>query len=184
MDRLFIFLAAGLLALQALVLTLFGQPLIAASGAVMLWVGEVLSPENSQHISDWYTLSHVVHGLLFYWALSYFFPRVPVLGRMLVALGIEVAWEVLENTPMIIQHYREQALAQGYTGDSVLNSLSDSIAMLIGFFAARKFPVWVAVVLGLLFEGVALYCIRDNLTLNVINLIYPFDFIANWQLGS
>jgi hypothetical protein len=172
------------LAVQATLLCVFGQPLIAASGKILFWVGAVLSPDNSQHLSDWYTPSHIIHGVLFYWGLSYVFPRVPVLGRMLLALGAEVSWEVLENTPMVIQHYREQALAQGYAGDSIINSLSDSVAMLVGFFVAHRFAWWAVALLVLLLEGVALYFVRDNLTLNIINLLYPFEGIANWQLGA
>lgn len=184
MTRVYMFGSILLLALQAVVLAVFGQPLIAASGEVLLWVGSVLSPDNSQHLSDWYTPSHIIHGILFYWLLSYFFPRVPVFGRMLLALGIEVSWEVLENTPMVIEHYREQALAQGYAGDSIINSICDSVAMLVGVFVAHRFAWWGVLLLVLLLEGAALYVVRDNLTLNIINLLYPFQSIANWQLGA
>lgn len=184
MSRLYILVGALFLALQAVLLCAFGQPLIAASGKILLWVGTVLSPDNSQHLSDWYTPSHVIHGILFYALFSYLFPRMSVFGRMLWALGAEVSWEVLENTPMMINHYREQALAQGYAGDSIINSVSDSMAMLVGFFMAHRFAWWSVALLALVLEGVALYVVRDNLTLNIINLLYPFEFIANWQLGA
>ena len=172
-----------ILGAQAFVLYLFGQPLISASGHIMLWAGDVLSAENSQQLSDWYTFSHIIHGFIFYGALSFFFPRLSVFQRLAIAVSIEVAWEVIENTPMVIQHYREQALAQGYTGDSVINSLSDTFSMIVGFLFAWKAPVWATVSAALGMEIFVGYEIRDNLTLNVINLIYQFDFIAKWQAG-
>lgn len=183
MTRKFILLAALLLAFQVLILLVFGQPVIAASGRILLWVGDPLSLENSQHLADWYTLSHIIHGILFYWLIGKFFPKLSIGTRLVAALGIEVGWELLENTPMIIQHYREQALAVGYAGDSVINSLSDSVAMIVGFFMARNLRIWMSVVLVLSLEVMALYFIRDNLTLNIINLVHPFEFISNWQLG-
>ena len=175
---------AALLLSQALILYFFGQPLVAASGDIRLWVGEALGPDNSQHLSDWYTLSHIIHGILFYWALSYFFPNLPVGVRLLIAAGIEVGWELFENTPWLIEHYRQQALAQGYTGDSIINSVSDTVAMVAGFFAARRLPVWGSVALVVALEAVALYFIRDSLALNIINLVYPLEFIYTWQSGG
>src|SRR3989344_1172342 len=121
-------LSVLLLGVQAFVLYLFGQPPIAESGYVKLWEGVVLGAGNSQHLTDWYTFSHVIHGFLFYLALWYFFPRMPIAYRFLIALGVEVGWELIENTPMVIEHYRQQALAQGYVGDSILNSVSDTLA--------------------------------------------------------
>ena len=172
------------LALQAAVLFVMGQPLIAASGEVHVWWGAVLSAGNSQHLTDWYTFSHIIHGLIFYFALWYFFPRMSVWTRFFMALGIEVAWELVENTPMVIQHYREQALAQGYTGDSVINSICDSIAMVVGFVMARRLPVWTIVVAGLGLELFVAYMIRDNLILNIINLVHQFPVISTWQSGG
>jgi hypothetical protein len=176
--------ALGLLVLQAGILFWFGQPLIAASGQVLLWVGQTLSIGNSQHLSDWYTFSHVIHGILFYWLLGKFWPQLSMRVRLVLALGIEVAWEVIENTPWLIEHYRQQALAQGYVGDSIINSISDSLAMLVGFVAAWRLPVWVVVAGALLLEALSLYFIRDSLLLNIINLIYPFEFIAAWQMAG
>lgn len=176
--------AALLLAVQALVLYLFGQPAICECGYVKLWEGVVLSSGNSQHISDWYTFSHIIHGFVFYLGLWYFFPHMPPGKRFLFAVGIEIAWEIIENTPMVINHYREQALAQGYTGDSILNSVSDTIAMVFGFVLAWRLPVWMIIVLGLALEFFVGYMIRDNLTLNVLNLIHQFPAIAAWQIGG
>ncbi len=180
---MFILFGLLLIALQALVLSLFGQPSISESGYVKLWEGVVLSVESSQHLTDWYTFSHVIHGFLFYLALWYFFPKTSVALRLACAIGIEVAWEIVENTPMVIQHYREQALAQGYTGDSIINSASDTLAMVLGFIMAWRWPVWTIVAIGVAFELFVLYSIRDNLTLNVINLIHSFPVISSWQSG-
>ena len=177
-------LALALVALQALVLFLLGQPLIAADGHIKLWEGVVLSPGNSQHLTDWYTFSHVLHGFLFYGLAWLVFRRQGVGVRFLMCVGLEAGWEVLENTPMVINHYRQQALAQGYTGDSIVNSVSDNVSMMLGFLVAWRLPVWVVVLLGLGMEGFVAYCIRDNLTLNVINLIHGFEGIARWQAGG
>jgi len=176
--------AGALVAVQALVLYLFGQPAICECGIVKVWEGVVLSPGNSQHLTDWYTFSHIIHGILFYAILTYFFPKISVWARLLMATGIEVAWEIAENTHTVINHYREQALAQGYTGDSILNSISDSIAMVTGFFIAHRFAIWMVIALALFLELWVAYEIRDNLTLNIINLIYGFDFIHVWQAAA
>lgn len=178
-----VFGAILLLSVHALVLYLFGQPAICTCGYVKLWEGVVQSAGNSQHLTDWYTFSHVIHGFLFYLALWWLFPRMSVLKRLLLAMGIEIAWEIAENTPMVIQHYREQALAQGYTGDSIINSVSDTLAMVAGFIMARRMSVWLIVVTGLGLELFVAYMIRDNLTLNIINLIHVFPAIATWQAG-
>ena len=181
--RTYVLLAIALVALQALVLFLFGQPAICECGYVKLWEGVVLSAGNSQHLADWYTFSHVIHGFIFYWILTLIAPRLSIGTRLLLALGAEIAWEVIENTPMVIQHYREQALAQGYTGDSIINSVSDTLMMVAGFFLALRLPVWLVVLIGIGFELFVAYSIRDNLTLNVLNLIYIFPPIAAWQSG-
>ena len=176
-------LALGFLGLQAVVLFFLGQPVISASGHIMVWAGDVLSAENSQQLSDWYTFSHIIHGFIFYGALSLLFPRLSVFQRLAIAVSVEVAWEITENTPMVIQHYREQALAQGYTGDSVINSISDTVFMILGFLFAWRAPVWATVSAALGMEILVGLLIRDNLTLNVLNLVYQFDFITKWQSG-
>ncbi len=180
----YILIAMGMVAVQAAVLYLMGQPGVCTCGYVKAWEGVVLSSGNSQHLSDWYTFSHVIHGFLFYLGLWYFFPRMSVWKRLLFSMGIEIAWEIVENTPMVIQHYREQALAQGYTGDSILNSVSDTLAMVFGFVLAWRLSTWSIVALGLFLELFVLYMIRDNLTLNVLNLIHQFPAIAAWQAGG
>jgi hypothetical protein len=170
-----------LLAIQAIVLLAMGRPPICTCGTVKFWEGDVLSLEMSQHLFDWYTYSHIVHGLLFYGALRLVAPKLPVLPRLLIATGIEAAWEIAENTPWVIEAYRRQALAQGYVGDSTVNSLFDTLSMIAGFAFARFAPIWASVALALGLEVYAAVEIHDNLTLNVLNFIHPFDFITRWQ---
>ena len=173
--------ALGLLLLHASLLWWMGQPWIYQGGYVKLWHGTVVSDENSQHLTDWYSLSHVIHGVLFYALLAWLFPRWAIGTRLLMAMGIEMSWEVFENTDMIINRYREQALAQGYFGDSIVNSLGDLICAMLGFLFAWQMPVWASVALIIGFELLALVMIRDGLTLNIIQLIAPIDAIGNWQ---
>lgn len=169
---------------QAIILYLMGQPSICGCGYIKAWEGVILSPGNSQHLTDWYTFSHIIHGIIFFYALGFFFPRLSVSVRLIVALGIEMGWEILENTPMVINHYRQQALAQGYMGDSVLNSVSDSLAMLLGFLLAWRVPILIVVGAALGLELLLALLVRDNFTLNVINLIYQFPAIEAWQAGG
>jgi hypothetical protein len=131
--------------------------------------------------ADWYSLSHIVHGLLFYAFLWLLFRRLPVERRFLAALLIEACWEVVENTPMVIDRYRETTAALGYSGDSVVNSMSDILMMCVGFLAARKLPVWAAIALVVALETVPLFVIRDNLTLNIWNLLAPNPAVQAWQ---
>jgi hypothetical protein len=167
---------------QALILWYFGQPFFCECGVVKVWEGSVSSAGNSQQFADWYTFSHIIHGLLFFGLLSLFARRIPLSYRLVIALGVEVAWEVFENTPWLINHYRQQALAAGYAGDSIFNSVSDSLAMMLGFVMAWRFPVWASVAFIVAAEIGVAYMIRDGLALNIINLIYPFEFIRVWQM--
>lgn len=178
--------AAALLILgvAAAILLWLGRSPICTCGTVELWVGSADSPRTSQMLADWYSASHIVHGFLFYAALWLLARRWPVERRFLIALLIEAAWEVVENTPMIIDRYREATMALGYTGDSILNSMSDIAMMALGFLAARKLPLWASLLLVLLLELVPLIVIRDNLTLNVWMLLAPTDTIRDWQAGA
>jgi len=148
-----------------------------------LWEPSASSARTSQMLSDWYSPSHIVHGLLFYWLLWVFFRRWAGQRRFLAAVAIETAWEVIENTPMVIDRYREATIALGYNGDSVINSVSDIAMMALGFLVARRLPVWVSVALAITLELAALIVIRDNLTLNIIMLVAPNDAIRAWQAG-
>lgn len=167
------------IALMVSILLMFGRPPICTCGTVELW-GEV-GPKQSQMLADWYTFSHIVHGLLFYAALHFMFPRWPVERRFAGALLVEAAWEIFENTPMIIGRYREATIALGYSGDSILNSVSDLAMMALGFLAARRLPLWASLAVVALLELIPLFAIRDNLTLNVLMLVAPSDAILAWQ---
>jgi hypothetical protein len=176
--------AFGVLAVAAAILLALGRNPICACGTVDLWVGARDSPKTSQMLADWYSLSHIVHGLLFYGALWLVARRVPIGWRFLIAVGIESSWEVIENTPFVIDRYRATTAALGYTGDSIINSLSDILMMCAGFLAARKLPVWAAVGLVILLELIPLFVIRDNLTLNVWTLFAPNASIQAWQAAG
>ena len=172
---------AFIVAATAALLYLMGRPPICTCGEIDVWVGEVNSSRTSQMLSDWYSPSHIVHGFLFYAALWLVARKWPVERRFVAALTIEAAWEIVENTPMIINRYREATAALGYTGDSVLNSVSDIAMMGFGFLLARKLPVWASVGMVLVLELIPLFVIRDNLTLNVWMLLAPSEAIRGWQ---
>ena len=174
-------LAAGLIVATALVLYAMGHPWICKCGTVKLWHFQVVSSENSQHIIDWYTPSHVIHGFLFYFLFWLIAPRSSVGTRLLLAIGVEAAWEIIENTDYVIDRYREATVALDYYGDSVLNSVSDILFMVLGFVLASRLPVWLTVTIGIAFELFTGIMIRDGLALNVLMLLWPSETVLQWQ---
>jgi hypothetical protein len=184
---------AGLLATFAaaavclVILLAMGRPPICDCGTVEFWHGAVQSAENSQHIADWYSFSHVIHGLLFYFAAHLLWRRwrwfggLPARWALPIAVAFEGFWEVLENSPLIIQRYREVTVSFGYSGDSIVNSMADIGWMTVGFLLASRLPVRASIGLAIAFELFTLAVIRDNLTLNVLMLVWPVDMIREWQ---
>jgi hypothetical protein len=172
----------AVLGVAVAILWAMGRPPICTCGTIELW-GEV-GPKQSQMLADWYSFSHIVHGFLFYAALCWLFPREGIEGRFVIAMLVESAWEIIENSPMIIDRYREATIALGYSGDSIINSASDIAMMAVGFLAARRLPVWSSVAIVLLLELIPLLVIRDNLTLNIWMLLVPTDAIRAWQAGA
>lgn len=177
-----IFIAA--LVLTAGIELWMGRSPLGPDGKFGLWEGDIWSSENSQRFADPYSFSHLVHGILFYGFLWLVVRKLPIRYRLLIALAVEAGWELLENSPIIINRYREATIALGYTGDSVFNSLSDILMMAIGFLFAARARTWISVAVIIAMEvGCALW-VRDNLTLNIIMLIHPIDAIKAWQMAG
>jgi hypothetical protein len=176
--------AALLIGLQAVTLHALGRVLYCTCGYIKFWEGEVNSSGNSQHLTDWYSFSHIIHGFIFYFLTWLVGRRWPLGVRFLVALGVEVSWEIIENTNAVIEHYRAATISLDYYGDSIVNSLSDTLMAAFGFFLARALPVPATVALALAMEVIVGAIIRDNLTLNILMLLYPVPAIKAWQLGG
>lgn len=161
-----------------------GRPWTFRNGPVRLWSGNITSDQNSQQVADPYTFTHITHGALFYGVTRLALPRASMPVRLLAAVGLESAWEAYENTDAVVERYRTVTISLGYFGDSVLNSVSDILACLFGFWLTTRLPrqitwTWVIVV-----EVLLAFWIRDNLTLNILMLVYPLDVIRTWQAGA
>lgn len=182
--------------LEIFILIRFGQPLISKTGKIMLFWPYASGIENSQQLSDWYSSSHFSHGVIFFFLVGSILTK---LGRfklvkgfikdggvrlaLLVSVCTEALWEVMENSPIIINRYRLTGLAAGYFGDSVINSVSDTLFMVLGFYFAKKFGWKVSLVTVIFLELLALYFIKDNLLLNIIMLLHPVGAINTWQMS-
>jgi hypothetical protein len=169
------------IALTAVVEIGLGRLPLGPDGRFGWWDGDIWSSENSQRVADAYSFSHLAHGIIFYGLLFLAAPRLPVRYRFVAALVLEAGWEILENSPIIIDRYREATIAQGYVGDSVLNSCCDVLMMTLGFLFARWMSVRASVLAVVTMEVFCLLWVRDNLTLNVIMLIHPIEALKAWQ---
>ena len=176
----------ALLLSLAFIAILFGmdRPPICACGTVKLGHGVVQSSENSQHISDWYTLSHIIHGFIFFGLGRLLLKKWPLGLALCAAILVEGAWEILENSPIIIDRYREVTISYGYAGDSIVNSVFDLVWMILGFFLASRLPWKTTLGLALFFEVFTAYMIRDNLALNVLMLVAPIEAVKDWQAAG
>jgi hypothetical protein len=171
----------GVVAATAVIELWMGRSPLGPDGRFGWWEPSVWSDENSQRVADAYTFSHIAHGLIFYWFLWLVARKLSVRARLVWAAVIEAGWEILENSPIIIDRYRAVTISIGYVGDSVLNSSMDVVFACSGFLFAWKFPAWASVALILVMEIGCFLWVRDNLTLNVIMLVYPLESIKAWQ---
>ena len=173
--------AIVIMAATATIERINGRIYICKCGYVKLWEGAVHSSGNSQHIADWYSLSHIIHGFIFYGLTHLVGKNWSMATRLGLATLIECGWEILENSSFIINRYREATISLDYFGDSILNSMCDVLAMVLGFYLASRLPTRLTIVAAIAMELLALYVIRDNLTLNVVMLVHPIEAIKNWQ---
>ncbi|MBI4225340.1 MAG: DUF2585 family protein [Candidatus Sungbacteria bacterium] len=179
----YMLMLAAIIIIAAAILFLMGRTPFGPTGEIGFWTGDVHSQYNSQRFADPYSFTHIAHGVGLYLILLFFFRRLPAGAILLLAVLLEVGWEILENTEYIIERYRAIAIARGYFGDSILNSVGDILFAAFGAFLSIKFPKWALAAAFIFLEIFLALTIRDNLTLNIIQLIYPIPAIESWQLG-
>lgn len=174
----------GIILVFIAVLYSMGRIPICKCGYVKLWHGVVWSSENSQHIFDWYSFSHIIHGFIFYWLLSLVGSKWTIGLRFILSILIECSWEFLENTAFIIDRYRSVTMSLDYNGDSIINSVGDVVSAIFGFALAASLSPRLILIVAVAMEVLVGFLIRDNLTLNIIMLIHPFEAIKAWQMGA
>jgi Protein of unknown function (DUF2585) len=174
----------AILALQALALHLMGRLAICSCGYVKLWEGNAAGPETSQHLTDWYTFSHLLHGFWLYFLLWLAFRHLPLGARLTLAVLLEAAWEILENSPFIIQRYRADTVSIGYYGDTIVNSISDTLTAVAGFLLAAWLAPAITILVGIAIEVGLAVAIRDNLALNIVMLVHEVPWIKAWQAAG
>jgi hypothetical protein len=174
----------GVLCAMTIQLRLLGRLWLCACGHIAAWVSDANSPETSQQLFDPYSLTHVLHGFMFFGAVHLLRPHLGKAWKMVAALSVEALWEVIENTPFIIERYRSETVSIGYTGDTILNSFGDIAACALGAVVARQLGWGKTLVLAAMIEAALLVTIRDSLLLNIIMLIYPVDALRVWQAGG
>jgi hypothetical protein len=175
---------AAILAVQALALHLMGRLAICSCGYVKLWDGDPFGPGNSQHLTDWYTFSHLLHGFLLYFFLWVILKHRPLGARLSLAVLFEAGWEILENSPFIIERYRAATVSVSYYGDTIVNSLSDTLTAIVGFLFAAWVPPIATILVGIAIEAGMAFAIRDNLTLNIVMLVHEEPWIKAWQAAG
>jgi hypothetical protein len=169
--------------LATLALRLEGHLWWCRCGRLTPWSGDIHSEHNSQHLFDPYSFTHIEHGLLLYALLRPFARWLGPGSRLILAVGLEAVWEVVENSSAVIERYRQATIALGYVGDSVANSLGDIAACTLGFYLANRLPVRWSIGILLAIEAALLAIYRDNLALNVLMLIFPMLSVKTWQMG-
>ena len=175
---------AAITAVMVLVVRLEGRVWFCECRTLLFWIADAYSEHTSQHLLDPYSLTHLQHGLIFYWLLAWLAPRASWQTRLVAATAIEASWEIVENSAFVINRYREATAALGYTGDSVINSLGDLLSCAVGFAIAGKIGWRWTLALFVGIEAGLVLWIRDSLLLNVLMLFYPVEAIKNWQTNG
>ena len=165
----------------AILLRLEGRLWICACGSVQPWSGQICSANNSQHFLDPYSFTHVLHGFLFFWLVIWFLGRLSANWQLALAIAAEACWEVFENTNFIIDRYRSETAALGYTGDTVVNSFGDILCCLVGFIVARHLGLRRSLIVFAVLEVVLIVWIKDSLLLEILMLVIPIDALRAWQ---
>ncbi|MEP6569714.1 MAG: DUF2585 family protein [Acidobacteriota bacterium] len=169
-------------AAAAVLLHFEGRLWMCACGKIQLWSGQVCSANNSQHLLDPYSFTHLLHGFVFFWLITWLFSRLSANWQLALAVAIEACWEVFENTNFVIDRYRSQTAALGYNGDTVINSFGDILCCVVGFVVARRLGLRRSLIVFVVLEVVLIFWIKDSLLLEILTLIIPIDAVRAWQM--